>query len=46
LNHDHDAFRPRHEGVVETRIERAVAGNGPTNANHRHDERGGTENEE
>jgi hypothetical protein len=45
LNHDHDAFRPRHKGVVEASVERAIAGYGPTNTDHRHDERCCAENE-
>ena len=46
MDHHDDAFRPRHEGVVEASVERAIAGNGPTNTNHRHDQRCCTENEE
>jgi hypothetical protein len=40
LDFENDALRSRHKGVVETSVEGTIAGNGSTNANHRHDERG------
>jgi hypothetical protein len=46
LDHNHNAFRTRNKGVVEASVEGTIAGYRPTNTNHRHDERGGTENEE
>jgi hypothetical protein len=46
LNFKDDALRPRHQCVVESGVEGTIAGYRPTNTNHRHDERGGTENEE
>jgi hypothetical protein len=46
LNLQNDALGSGDQGVVEASVEGAIAGYRPTNANHRHDQRGGTENKE
>ena len=46
MNLQNDALRSRHQGVVETSIEGAIAGDGPTNANHRHNQRRCAKNED
>jgi hypothetical protein len=38
LDHNDDAFRPRHECVIKASVERAITSNGPTNADDRHDQ--------
>ena len=45
MNLQNDALRSRHQGVVKTSIEGAIASHGPTNANHRHDQRRCAKNE-
>ena len=46
MNFENDALRSSDQSVVEPGVEGTIASYRPTNANHRHDERGGAENEE
>jgi hypothetical protein len=46
LDHENDAFRPRHQRIIETCVERAIASQRPANADHRHNQRRGAQNEE